>query len=81
MRRSTRESDEIGVEEARGGEDLRGEIGDVKDSKLRERSWRAESGLNLIKAGGQDRQGQAGIRALESVTAHLFPSVNEASCL
>lgn len=40
-----------------------------------------ESGLNLIKAAGQDQQGQAGIRALEGVTAHLFLSVNEASSL
>lgn len=48
---------------------------------MRGRSRRAESGWNLIKAGGQHQQGQAGIKALEGVTAHLFPSVNEASSL
>lgn len=47
----------------------------------RERGWRAESGLNLIKGWWTDQQGQARIRALEGVTAHLFPSVNEASTL
>lgn len=48
---------------------------------MRGRSRRAESGWNLIKAGGQHQQGQARIKALEGVTAHLFPSVNEASSL
>lgn len=36
-----------------------------------------ESGVHLIKAAGHDQQGQARIRALEGVTAHVLPSVNE----
>ena len=54
---------------------------DLRERKLKERSRGAESGLNLIKAVGQDQQRQTGIRALENVTVHLFPSVNEASSL
>lgn len=46
------------MEETRGGKDLTDTKGreksdwDVKERKLRERSRRAESGLNLIKAWG-----------------------------